>query len=323
MALNRYTYNPKTCQFEPAPVRAGSIVVYLAGLAITAAALFAAMLAVENKVVVTEVERELRTENAALRKHGIVLANELTIVRKSLDEIGQLDGALHNQLFHEPRTNSEDAGLIRAETFLQADPSQFDKLYQVISETARRELNTSVEGNASFARDLVVGPADIRRFKSFPTYLPVAHPGINRIASGFGMRINPFHKGLYPHTGIDFAASRGTEVVASGSGRVSLVRYSDLQAGYGNMIEIDHGDGIVTRYAHLEQFFVREGQRVAGGQAVGTVGITGGAVAPHLHYEMLIGGRQVDPVPYLIEGFTADGYASFVRQSKAKNQSLD
>jgi murein DD-endopeptidase MepM/ murein hydrolase activator NlpD len=323
MALNRYTYNPATCQFEPAPIRIGSIVAYASGLILMAAALFAAMLAVENKVIVTGAERELRMENTALRKHSIVLAAELATVKQSLDEIGKLDGALYTQLFNEPRLHSPETNLIQADAFLQADADQFESLFKLTDGAASRELSASVEGNTTFARNLVVGPADIKRFRSSPTYLPVAHPGINRIASGFGMRINPFHKGLYPHTGLDFAASRGTEVVAAGTGRVSLVRYSDLQAGYGNMIEIDHGDGVVTRYAHLEAFLVREGQRVTGGQALGTVGITGGAVAPHLHYEMLIGGRQVDPVPYLIEGFTADGYASFVRQSRVKNQSLD
>lgn len=323
MALNRYYYNPKTCQFEPAPVQVGSVLTYMLGLLVFSASLFAGLLALENKVRVTDPEHSLRQENEALRKHSVVLTAELASAQQSLNDIKQMDDNLQRQLFQESESHPLELSQESTETYLDADRSTFNKLYKKVSITTSHLLNFASAGNTDFASSLIVNQQDIPRFRAYPTYLPVAHPAINRVASGFGMRINPFHKALYPHTGIDFAAARGTEVVAAGSGRVIEVRYSDLQAGYGNVVEIDHGGGLVTRYSHLDRFLVKLGQKISVGQPLGTVGMTGGAVAPHLHYEMLIHGRQVDPVPYLIEGFTADTYALIVQHARVKNQSLD
>jgi murein DD-endopeptidase MepM/ murein hydrolase activator NlpD len=116
---------------------------------------------------------------------------------------------------------------------------------------------------------------------------------------------------------------RGTPVVATASGVVSQLKRSDLQAGYGNYLEVDHGNGIVTRYAHLEDITVRFGARVAKGEAIGTVGNSGGSVAPHVHYEILRDKVNVDPVHYLMEGLTAAQHHLMVTMSHQQNQSLD
>src|SRR5690606_13042941 len=153
--------------------------------------------------------------------------------------------------------------------------------------------------------------------------LPVKEWNTEKLISGFGTRVDPFHKGLYEHTGVDISLPRGTEVVATAPGWVTLARKSSIPAGYGNYIEVDHGHGFITRYAHLGDLHVKQGQRVTKGQVIATSGNSGGSVAPHLHYEIIRDGVQVDPIPYMIEGLDPAEHHRMKQISKIQNQSLD
>jgi murein DD-endopeptidase MepM/ murein hydrolase activator NlpD len=121
---------------------------------------------------------------------------------------------------------------------------------------------------------------------------PVSGP----ITSGFGMRDHPVFGRMIMHTGIDIAAAAGTTIAAAATGRVILAQYA---GNCGNMITIDHGGGMATNYCHLSQIFVGVGQDVQRGQAIGAVGMTGDATGPHLHFEVRIEGKPVDPLGYL------------------------
>ncbi len=117
--------------------------------------------------------------------------------------------------------------------------------------------------------------------------------------SSFGYRLDPFTRGPAMHSGIDFRAEHGAPVRATSGGRVIAAEYS---GGYGNMVEIDHGAGLTTRYAHLSAILVEEGQSVAAGTVVGRVGSTGRSTGPHLHYETRIDGDATDPARFLRAG---------------------
>lgn len=117
----------------------------------------------------------------------------------------------------------------------------------------------------------------------------------SRVSSGFGGRFHPLLKNWRQHTGVDFAAPRGTPVWATADG---VVEYSGVKGGYGNMIEVRHAGGITTLYGHLSGFAagVRRGARVSQGQTIGYVGATGWATGPHLHYEFKVAGIHQDPL---------------------------
>ena len=117
----------------------------------------------------------------------------------------------------------------------------------------------------------------------------------SRVSSGFGSRFHPIFKNWRAHTGVDFAAPRGTRVLASADGTVVS---AGVRGGYGNAVEIRHGGGITTLYGHLSGFAagVRAGTRVQQGQPIGYVGATGFATGPHLHYEFKIAGIHQDPM---------------------------
>jgi len=116
------------------------------------------------------------------------------------------------------------------------------------------------------------------------------------ISSGFGYRADPFTGGAAFHAGLDFKGPVGAPIYAAAAGTVSFV---GSQQGYGNTVEIDHGNGLMTRYAHMSGFRARVGQQVEAGQVIGLIGNTGRSTGPHLHFEVRINDRAVNPRPFL------------------------
>ena len=133
----------------------------------------------------------------------------------------------------------------------------------------------------------------LREKSRIPSIWPVA----GEMTDGFGGRRNPFGGSSFEfHPGQDIRAERGTPVVVAANGTVV---FAGTQSGYGQMVEVSHGDGLTTRYAHLSKLEVVVGQEIARGQLVGLVGSTGRSTGPHLHYEVRINGESVNPLAYL------------------------
>jgi murein DD-endopeptidase MepM/ murein hydrolase activator NlpD len=115
--------------------------------------------------------------------------------------------------------------------------------------------------------------------------------------SGFGVRTDPFHAGAAMHPGIDLSGPYGTPIYATADGTVLRAGWNN--GGYGNLVEIDHGRGISTRYGHMSAILVSEGQHITRGQQIGRMGSTGRSTGNHLHYEVRIDGRPVNPIPFM------------------------
>ncbi|HEY7725430.1 MAG TPA: M23 family metallopeptidase [Anaeromyxobacteraceae bacterium] len=146
-------------------------------------------------------------------------------------------------------------------------------------------------GLASQVERSVTGRAAPAPAAGPPRPLPAAEtPG--RLSSGYGLRADPFTGLPAAHRGVDLAAAEGTGVGAALDG---VVRSAGDRAGYGLAVEVDHGNGLSTLYAHASELLVRDGERVTRGQPIARVGRTGRATGPHLHLEVRQGGRQVDP----------------------------
>jgi murein DD-endopeptidase MepM/ murein hydrolase activator NlpD len=129
---------------------------------------------------------------------------------------------------------------------------------------------------------------------SIPSARPIADA---RFTSGYGVRSDPFRRRAAMHAGIDLAGPIGTPIYATADGIVGRSEYNS--GGYGNLVEINHGPGIQTRYGHLSQRIAQPGQRVRRGQLIGLMGSTGRSTGSHLHYEVRIDGRAVNPVPFM------------------------
>lgn len=155
-----------------------------------------------------------------------------------------------------------------------------------------------------------------------PSIMPISNNDLKRTASGWGWRIHPIYKIKKFHEGMDFTASTGTDVYATGDGVVDEVVSSNI--GYGKHIVINHGFGYKTLYAHLNDFNVKVGQKVNRGDVIGAVGNTGTSTAPHLHYEVHVRGQKQNPQHYYFqEDLTADEYEKMIQISSNSNQTFD
>jgi murein DD-endopeptidase MepM/ murein hydrolase activator NlpD len=126
--------------------------------------------------------------------------------------------------------------------------------------------------------------------------VPSSKPVDVSIGSGFGFRRDPFTGRAALHTGLDFSAPSGTEIHAAAAG---VVLSTEWHPQYGRVLEIDHGQGLVTRYAHTQSFLVQAGDVIKRGQPIATIGNTGRSTGPHLHFEVLIDGVPQNPVRFL------------------------
>lgn len=156
---------------------------------------------------------------------------------------------------------------------------------------------------------------------AIPAIQPVKNEQLKRIASGFGYRSDPFTKVRKMHEGMDFTATTGTPIFATGDGVVAAADNS--KSGYGNHIEIKHGYGYLTLYGHLSKYKCRAGQRIKRGDIIGYVGSTGRSEAPHLHYEVHKDGKVVNPINFYYGNISAAEYTAISKLANQENQSLD
>jgi murein DD-endopeptidase MepM/ murein hydrolase activator NlpD len=159
-------------------------------------------------------------------------------------------------------------------------------------------------GASAFERQLYrinVARAQVNQYAHALIVVPVRKPVFGEVdmSSPFGMRMDPFLKGPAIHTGVDLRGDKGDPVRATANGTVTIASW---QGGYGNMVEIDHGHGLATRYGHMSEIDVKVGQAVRIGQTIGKIGSTGRSTGPHLHYETRINGDAVDPQKFLRAG---------------------
>jgi len=151
-----------------------------------------------------------------------------------------------------------------------------------------------------------------------PAIQPISQKDLIMISSNFGLRSDPFLASQEVHRGLDFVAATGKDVYATGDGTVTLVQESRI--GYGNEVFIDHGFGYGSRYAHLSEFLVKEGQKVKRGQLIGKVGESGRATGPHLHYEVLYKNKPVNPSFYFDNSLTVEEYQRILKLASNKTQ---
>ncbi|MEY2648220.1 MAG: hypothetical protein RL282_933 [Bacteroidota bacterium] len=156
---------------------------------------------------------------------------------------------------------------------------------------------------------------------STPAIQPISNRNLNRLASGFGYRIDPLYKTVKFHPGLDFSASSGTPIYATADGTVETA--SNLGNGYGNHVVVNHGYSYRTLYGHMSRIKARRGQRVKRGEVIGYVGSTGKSTGPHLHYEVFKGKKRLDPIYFFYNDLSPEQYQRILKLAASKNQSFD
>lgn len=158
------------------------------------------------------------------------------------------------------------------------------------------------------------------RMENIPAIQPVLNKDLKRMASGYGWRVDPVYHVRRFHEGMDFSAPIGTEIFATGN---STVIFAGWKQGYGQTVDLDHGFGYTTRYAHCSKLLVRPGQKVKRGDVIALVGNTGKSVGPHLHYEVHYQGRPIDPRNFYFYDLSPEDYDKMVQLSSNMGNMLD
>ena len=265
----------------------------------------------------TDTERRLAHENKMYKQTYEALVSKEELVSDAVASLQHKDSDIYQQVFH---ANAPNVDPMASLDFLFASDSIPDvKLLSYTRDKADSLLSKSARIDAAFERIFrtVAQPDSALP----PMTLPLKDITYPQVGASTGSRMNPFYKAYVEHSGLDFIVISGTPVYAAADGIVGFGTGSGKSSG--NVVELLHDGGYVTRYAHLGSVYVSKGQRVKCGQKIGTVGMTGKTYAPHLHYEISYNGQTVDPVNYLFASVSPSEYANMLYMAVGTMQSMD
>lgn len=323
MAELKYRFNPQTLNFERIRLKPWQKV-KRAVLALTPGLLVGlAGIVLVYQFVDSPKEAALKRENQLLLVQYELLNDQLDEVDHVLEDVRRRDDNIYRVIFEaDPIPEGmrrAGAGGVNRYRDLGGYASS-----EILVATRRRLDNLAKRLTVqSLSLDEVAGLALRKQemLASIPAVQPLSNKELEYVASGYGMRMHPIHKIIKLHAGMDFTAPVGTEVHATGDGKVVFADYS--ANGYGLHVTIDHGFDYQTLYAHMDELKVRQGQQVKRGDVIGAVGNTGLSAGPHLHYEVHKNGEPVDPANYYFNDLTPEEYARMVERSRHATQSFD
>jgi hypothetical protein len=268
-------------------------------------------------------EKQLRREIDQLELQYKVLNDRMHQVDQVMAELQEKDDNIYRVIFEaEPIPKSiRDAGFGGVNRYRHLEGFGNAELVVETSQHLDKLVKKLVVQSRSFDEVIALAKNKTQMLASIPAIQPVANDKLTRVASGFNYRIHPIYKIKHFHTGIDFAAPRGTDIFATGDGVVKVVDRESR--GYGFHVVIDHGFGYETLYGHMSKFNVRPGQKVKRGDVIGYVGSTGTSTAPHLHYEVIKNGEKINPINFFFNDLTPEEYDKVIEISSQSNQSFD
>ncbi len=323
MAKIKYKYNPNTLNYEKIQLtfqdRLKKVSTYvLVGLFFAGIIILLAYTFLDSPK-----ELNLKRENAQLRKQYELLNRDVAQLEKVLADIERRDDNIYREIMEaEPISkNVRSAGVGGVNRYTHLEGYRNSEI--VINTTQRLDQLAKRLYVQSKSFDEVIDLAKNKEqmLASIPAVQPVPNKDLKRMASGYGRRMHPIYKVVKMHWGMDFSAPEGTEIFATGDGRIEKVVNS--RRGYGKHVIIDHGFGYETLYAHMSKINVRRGQKVKRGDVIGLVGNTGISSAPHLHYEVIKDGKKINPANFYFNDLTPEEYDLMVELSSHSNQSFD
>jgi murein DD-endopeptidase MepM/ murein hydrolase activator NlpD len=324
MARIKYYYDTETCKYERIKTTSGDIFLNALGLlsltlamAVGLVVLYSNYFESPRELLLSNEVKEMEYLYQNLNKEVSKLDNELAHLEHRDDNIYR--AVLGAEPIDKSVREAGIGGVDRYEDIKKKDLVHEDFVIKLHERVDKLKRKVYIE---SKSQDDVIALAENKEklFAAIPAIQPVANKELIALASGFGMRIHPVYKVRKMHTGVDFAAAIGTPIYATADGIIDKLEVSF--SGYGKQLEIDHGFGYRTRFAHMHGFAVRYGQKVKRGDLIGYVGETGLSTAPHLHYEVFVNGIHVNPIHYFFNDLNAKEYEKVIELASIENQSL-
>ena len=267
-------------------------------------------------------EKQLLREKATMESQLEVLNSLVDQMQVVMTDLQQRDDNLYRVLFGaEPIPMSVRQGAQRKIDY-------YEQLAQMTNSELAADLTLKVDllekeiyvQAKSYDEVAQMAKEQEIRMENIPAIQPVMNKDLKRVASGYGMRIDPVYHVRKFHQGMDFTAPTGTEIFATGNAKVE---FTGWKQGYGNTVILDHGYGYKTLYAHLYKSLVRKGQKVRRSDIIALVGNTGKSTGPHLHYEVRLNGKPVDPRNYYFYDLSPEEYDQMIQLSNNFGQMLD
>ena len=267
-------------------------------------------------------EQEIKKGYGLLQTQYKILSRRMDEASLILRDLQQRDNKLYRVVYQAEQIpasvrESGFGGTNRYEALMEMPYSDL-----VVSTTQKMDILSKQLYIQSNSYDEIVELVKTQedRLKCVPGIQPIANKDLTRIASGFGMRIDPVYRVPRFHAGMDFKADTGTEIYATGNGTVT---FADWRQGYGNCVIIDHGYGFETLYAHCHRFVARKGQKVVRGEVIAEVGNTGKSTGSHLHYEVRVKGQPDNPAKYFHMDLTPEEYDRMLQIAENHGQMMD
>jgi murein DD-endopeptidase MepM/ murein hydrolase activator NlpD len=323
MSKVKYKYNPETLSYD----RVETGFKYYLGKAfsftVSSAFMGLVFFFLYSNIFESPREIKLERENVKLLSQYEIMASKLDQALDVLDDIQQRDENVYRVIFEADSipnaVRRAGFGGVNRYRYLE----DLDNAELVISTAKKLDgvMKQLYVQSRSFDEIIDLAQRKEEMIRCIPAIQPISNKDLKRTASGFGMRLDPIYKTNKFHEGLDFSAPIGTEIYVTGDGVVKTVHKSAI--GYGNYVEVDHGFGYTTLYAHMSEFKVRVGQKVKRGEVIGFVGNTGKSTGPHLHYEVRIKGKAVNPTHYFFQDLTPEEYEEMIRISSNSNRTFD
>lgn len=320
----KYQYDAETCKYERVKVSRGEMLLNSLGVLSIALITAVALVFIFSYFFESPKEMRLKNEVKELRYYYNTIQNDMNKMSLVLREMEHRDDNIYRSVLGaEPIEKSiREGGIGGAERYEDLKKSPLKESQMILKlRTGIDKLKHKLYIESRSQEDVLeMAKNKEEQMSAIPASCPISNKNLLSLASGFGMRTHPILKIRKMHTGLDFAAKIGTPIYSTADGTVDVASRSFT--GYGNMVEIDHGFGYRTRYAHMQGFAVQLKQKVKRGDLLGYVGSTGLSTAPHCHYEVVFNGKQVNPVYYILGNVSAADYEKIVEMASIENQSL-
>jgi len=323
MRREKYHYNPHTLRYEKVNRSVPEILLRVFGF-LSVAFLFSVMIvALAYTFFESPKEKELKRELSQMEFKYKMLNKKMDRMDEVLAGLEKRDDNIYRAIFEaEPIPETiRQVGVGGNEQY--EDLQNHDNSELMINTSKRLDKLSKQLYIQSKSYDKIHKMINNKKemLASIPAIQPVSNKNLSRLASGYGYRIDPIYKTSKMHSGLDFAAPRGTEIYATGDAEVVDVNRS--HRGYGNYIILEHGFGYETMYAHLSAIKVKRGEQVNRGEVIGEMGNTGKSTGTHLHYEVHKDDKKVDPINYFFNDLTPEEYEKMRAIASRHGQSLD
>lgn len=326
MALRKkekYIFNTQTLSYEKAVVGWGTRILRVGAFIIAAFVFSLAISTVYYRFFDSPKEKILRSELNEMRGQYAIMRQELDRLSSVLEELHYRDGNIYRVIFEAEPINDDtwQAGVGGVNRYKHLDKyDNGDLMKELVMKVDKLKKQMTIQSKSyDEVASLITNKQQM--LASIPSIQPIMNKKLTRMASGYGMRIDPIYKIMKFHEGMDFTASVGTEVYVTGDGTVEAVNFA--YGGYGNEVLVNHGYGYKTRYAHLNQLSVRPGQKVKRGDIIGKVGSTGKSTGPHLHYEVIRNGRHTNPVYFYFNDLKDSDFQKMLDMANNPGQAMD